>query len=158
MKPITYSMQFRGSVGETAPGHLEGVLTAPSSNQVTTIGRDGVEGRFLPASGGDARCVFLLSLAADGSFDRSGRISFGRGNAIWFRTIGRGSVAPSADPHLSHGTAMCEIERGEGRFEGASGRITSNFFLSDSGEVTDNHFGVVFLDGRNDEREERDVD
>jgi len=38
-----------------------------------------------------------------------------------------------------------KVERGEGQFEGASGLITSNFFVSTTGEVTDNHFGVIFV-------------
>lgn len=32
----------------------------------------------------------------------------------------------------------------EGQFEGANGRITSNFFLSDTGELTENQLGVMF--------------
>ena len=40
-----------------------------------------------------------------------------------------------------------EIDGGEGRFEGARGLITSNFLVSDSGEVVDNQFGVIFVAG-----------
>jgi hypothetical protein len=35
------------------------------------------------------------------------------------------------------------VDRGEGQFAGASGLITSNFFVSATGEVTDHHFGVL---------------
>jgi hypothetical protein len=38
-----------------------------------------------------------------------------------------------------------KVERGEGQFAGATGLITSNFFVSSTGEVTDNHFGVLFV-------------
>jgi hypothetical protein len=37
------------------------------------------------------------------------------------------------------------VEGGEGQFAGASGLITSNFTIDEAGEVTDNHFGVIFV-------------
>jgi hypothetical protein len=40
---------------------------------------------------------------------------------------------------------MWRIDSGQGQFEGASGLITSNFTVGDDGEVTDNHFGVIFV-------------
>jgi hypothetical protein len=93
-----------------------------------------------------------LVLADGGSFDEVGSIVVGPGNVIRFRTVGAGHLAASPDPHLEHGTAMWEIESGEGQFEGATGRITSNFFVSDTGELTDNHLGLIFV---NDARPER---
>jgi len=38
-----------------------------------------------------------------------------------------------------------KVDRGEGQFEGASGLITSNFTVSDTGEVVDHHCGVLFV-------------
>jgi len=55
-----------------------------------------------------------------------------------------GVLAPSPDPRLLHGTAIYEIDGGEGVYRGASGRIAANFFVSDTGEVTSNHLGAVF--------------
>jgi hypothetical protein len=40
---------------------------------------------------------------------------------------------------------MWHVDGGEGQFAGANGIITSNFTLSATGEVTDNHFGVIFV-------------
>ena len=40
---------------------------------------------------------------------------------------------------------MWRVDGGEGQFAGASGYITSNFTLSDTGDVTDNQFGVIFV-------------
>ncbi len=37
------------------------------------------------------------------------------------------------------------IEGGEGQFAGASGLITSNFFVGGTLAVTDHHFGVILL-------------
>ncbi len=62
-----------------------------------------------------------------------------------FSTVGEGHLGPSADPQLQHGSVMWKIDRGEGQFEGATGLVTSNFFVGDAGEVTDHHFGVIFL-------------
>ncbi len=36
-------------------------------------------------------------------------------------------------------------QRGEGQFAGATGLITSNFFVDDQLGVVDNHFGVLLL-------------
>jgi hypothetical protein len=41
-----------------------------------------------------------------------------------------------------------EVEGGSGQFASAEGLITSNFLVSDTGEVTDNHFGVIFVHDR----------
>jgi hypothetical protein len=38
-----------------------------------------------------------------------------------------------------------QVESGEGQFKGARGLITSNFTLSDGGEVTGYHTGVIFM-------------
>ena len=67
------------------------------------------------------------------------------GHRLYFSTVGQGYMGPSADPGLQHGSVIWQVERGEGQFEEASGLITSNFFVSASGEVTDNHFGVIFV-------------
>jgi hypothetical protein len=37
------------------------------------------------------------------------------------------------------------VEDGEGQFAGASGLITSNFTLNATGELIDNHFGLIFV-------------
>jgi hypothetical protein len=40
---------------------------------------------------------------------------------------------------------MWRVKGGEGHFAGASGLITSNFFVGENFEVTDHHFGVIFV-------------
>jgi hypothetical protein len=151
MKPIAYSLQFRGRLDEVSAHVLEASTTAPGSLPETTVGDDGVQGHFMAAGEGDeavrqSRLVF----DDDGSFDETGAIVFGHRNVIRFRTVGLGRLAQSPDPHLRHGTVVWEVEGGEGQFEGASGRITSNFFVSDTGELTDNHFGLIFVAPRHD--------
>ena len=48
-------------------------------------------------------------------------------------------------PGLSHGASTWKVDGGAGTFAGATGRIVSNFLLSDTGELTDHHLGVLFL-------------
>jgi len=48
------------------------------------------------------------------------------------------------DSKAGTGTVMWKIDGGEGQFVGATGNITSNFFLAADGTVTDYHFGVIY--------------
>ena len=64
---------------------------------------------------------------------------------LHFSTVGEGYLGGSLDPKVRQGSVIWRIDRGEGRFQGATGLITSNFVVTDQGEVTDNHFGVLFL-------------
>jgi hypothetical protein len=55
MKPIVYSLQFRGQASEIAPGVLRANTAAPSSSLLTKIGSDGLDSRFQSAEGDEAR-------------------------------------------------------------------------------------------------------
>jgi hypothetical protein len=44
-----------------------------------------------------------------------------------------------------HGAVTWKVDGGDGQFEGATGLITSNFVLSDTGDVVDHQFGLIFL-------------
>lgn len=147
MIPLAYSLQFRGTAVHVSPRVLEAHATAPSSVLVTCVDEQGLAGRFEPGDGYEAVLESRIVLDDDGSFDEVGSIVIGHGNVIRFRTVGVGHLATSPDPHLRHGTAMWEIDGGQGQFEDAKGRITSNFFVSDTGELTDNHLGLIFVNG-----------
>jgi hypothetical protein len=56
-----------------------------------------------------------------------------------------GRVNGSADEHLRHGSAVLYVVAGTGQFDGATGQVTCNFVLSDTGDLTDNQLGMVFL-------------
>ena len=61
-------------------------------------------------------------------------------------TACEGTLGPSAEPGVQHGSVIWRIEEGEGRFAGASGLITSNFtVLAESGEATEYQVATVFL-------------
>lgn len=121
--------------------------SAPTCALMTSLTPEGVEGHYVWAAG-DKEAFFAstLDITDTGSFEEEGTIVFSRGNTVRIR--GRGQLAPSPDPHLLHGTVIWDVSSGEGQFEGASGRITSNFFLSDTGDLTENQLGVIFTNGR----------
>jgi hypothetical protein len=145
LRPIVYSLQFRGRIESLSPRVLEARATAPSQVLVTTVDTNGLVGIVKPGEGEEALLVSRLVLAEDGSFDQSGTIEFAPGHLLAFRSVGAARLGRSPDPHLRHGAAVWEVEGGEGQFRGARGRITSNFFVSDTNELTDNHFGLVFV-------------
>jgi hypothetical protein len=113
---------------------------------MTSLTPDGVEGQYVWAPGDDeALFASTLAFTRGDSFEEEGTIVFSRGNTIRIR--GQGQLQASPDPHLLQGTVIWDVSSGEGQFEGASGRITSNFFLSDTGDLTDNQLGVIFTLG-----------
>jgi hypothetical protein len=146
MKPITYSLQFRGTAAQLERG-LRKEARAPGCALVTSLTPAGVEGTFSWAPGDD-EAIFESTLAftGGGGFDEEGSILFARGHVL--RVRGRGQLAASSDPHLLHGTVVWEVAGGDGQFGDAGGRITSNFLLSDTGELTENQLGVIFAKSR----------
>ncbi|MBA3365099.1 MAG: hypothetical protein H0U03_04845 [Actinobacteria bacterium] len=147
MRSVAFSMQFRGHSNRLSPGVLTARATAPSSALVTEIDCDGVHGRLEAREGEEAHLECRLTFLDVVRFEEVGTISFGNGNTLRFRSAGTGTLATSADPGLRHGAAAWDVDGGAGVFAGASGRIVSNFLLSDSGELTDHQLGVLFLHG-----------
>jgi hypothetical protein len=147
MRRVAFSMQFRGQSTRLSPGVLTARATAPSSALVTHVDPDGVHGHLEERAGEEAHLECRLTFLDDCRFEEVGTISFGNGNALRFRSSSDGTLAPSAEPGLRHGAAAWVIDGGAGAFEGATGRIVSNFLLSETGDLTDNQLGVLFLPG-----------
>ena len=147
MNHIIYCMQFKGAAAPAAEsGVLKATTSATSCNIKTVVGADGVEGKFTPAEGGMAFFESEVRVTAPDSFVESGTITFGEGaHALRFSTVGSGHLGPSAEPKTMAGSVIWKVDGGEGQFQGATGLITSNFFLTESGEVTDYHMGVIFI-------------
>ena len=148
MRQIIYAMQFKGQAApvEGTSGVLKAATSATSCSITTTVVDEGVRSTLQPAEGGKAAFESTVTFTGDTSFQESGSITFGESkHRLHFSTVGQGYIGGSADSNLKHGSVMWKIESGDGQFEGATGLITSNFFVSDTGEVTDNHFGVIFL-------------
>ena len=124
MERIAQAFLFRGHVTEVAPGVLR-----TSSNTA-----DG-------ATAFEAEVVFSSARA----FREHGTISFGGDGSLSVRTLGSGDLSASPDPAYRHGSVVLEVEDGGGLYEGAHGRITSNFVLSPDGEITDEQVMVLFL-------------
>jgi hypothetical protein len=152
MRPIRYSLEFRGSAVELAPRVLRVRATAPVAPFVTALGECEPVRRSEPRGADEAILESRLMLGDDGALDAAGTMTVGYGDLLRFRTVGTGRLTRSPDPELRQGTLVCEVEDGEGQFEGARGRIASNFVLSETGELTDNHLGLVFLADRRDGR------
>jgi hypothetical protein len=93
---------------------------------------------------GPAVCRRELEVWDDGSLVLTGELAFGAHDAVTFRA--RGALGASPDPRRRHGTAVLEVTGGRGRLAGARGYVTSNFLLADSGELTDYHLGLLFLE------------
>ena len=124
MERLVYSKRFAGSTRELAAG---------------VVGRREAE---LPAG---ARFQSEMVFADATTFREDGTIVFDAENALHFRTLGTGHLAPSPNPGVRQGTVTWELDGGSGQFADASGRITSNFTVTDEGQVADDHLGVIFL-------------
>lgn len=147
MRELTYAMRFTGRaepVGE-AGNVLRAATSAPSGALSSTVGPDGLTGAFAAAPGEEASFESEVTFTGETSFQETGAVAFGAGNALHFTTVGSGYLGPSADPGRKHGTVMWRIDGGEGQFAGATGLITSNFFVHGDLAVVDHHFGVILL-------------
>jgi hypothetical protein len=143
MKHITYTLQFRGHVAEVEGG-LRKLSHAPGCSLVTRVASAALEARYVwEQQGEEAVFESAVAFAAGARFTEEGTIHLSPRSAV--RVRGAGRLGPSPDPELLHGTAVYDVVEGAGQFEGAHGRITSNFLLSDTGELTENQLGVVFL-------------
>ena len=159
MRQIIYTMQFNGQVTPlgTSPNVMKATTTAASCTWATVVGQDGLHGTLELAAGDQAvfesEVTFLggfesseVTSAGESGFKETGTITFGEGgHRLRFSTIGQGYLGPSPEPNLRQGAVMWQVDSGEGQFEGARGVITSNFTVSDAGEVTDHHMGVIFV-------------
>ncbi len=147
MRHIIYCMQFKGTATPgSETGTLKATTSAISASAKTVVGPDGVEGAFIPAEGGMAYFESEVHMTGKDSFAESGTITFGDGDhTLTFSTVGQGQLRPCADPKEMAGAVTWQVDSGEGQFTGASGYITSNFLVSGTGEVTDYHFGLIFL-------------
>lgn len=148
MRQLTYAMRFTGQAtpANDAGTVLKASTTSPSTTITSTVGDGGLTGSIEAAQGGNAHFASQVEFTSQSAFTESGSITFGEGNRLEFSTVGEGYLGPSADGSLQHGTVMWRVDGGEGQFAGASGLITSNFFVDGNGAVTDHQFGVIFVE------------
>jgi hypothetical protein len=147
MREMIYAMRFTGQahpVGDRG-NVLRAATSAPSSALISLVGQHGLMGAFAPIDGEAARFTSEVTFTGETSFQETGSIAFGDGHRLRFTTVGSGYLGPSADPERKHGTVMWRIDGGEGQFAGATGLITSKFFVDAGLGVIDHHFGVLLL-------------
>jgi hypothetical protein len=144
---LTYSLEFRGEAVDDGRGL--GLLlraTAPPCTHETRVENEGLVSRFFFGDcENEAILESRLALHEDGRFAAITTVDFGHGHRLWGQTEDDGRLLPSADVHLRQGTATIHVIGGAGQFRGATGQITSNFVLSDTGDLTDNQLGMLFL-------------
>jgi hypothetical protein len=148
MKQIVYAMQFKGQATpmEGNAGVINVKAVAGSASITAIVNKGGITGGFDPAAAADATFESQLTLLAGNNFEEHGTITFGDdGHKLRFTTVGQGWMGPSPDPALKQGTVTWKLEGGEGQLNGADGVITSNFTITQDGEVTDYQMGVIYL-------------
>ena len=133
VRHLTFALRLDGEAVELGGGRLWAETRSVCAN-----------GAESGADVGRAICRRTLDVWDDGSLVETGELRFGDGSALTFRA--RGALGASLDPHRRHGTAVLEVTGGSGRFGGARGYVTSNFLLSDSGELVDHHLGLLFVE------------
>src|SRR5215475_7640232 len=158
MRQIVYTMQFKGEVHPvgTSPNVMKVTTVAVSCICITVVGPHGVQATIEQAAGEQAtfesEVTFLggfesseVTSAGEGGFKETGMITFGEGeHRLRFCTVGQGYIGPSVEPNLKQGAVIWQVEGGEGQFKGAQGLISSNFTVSDAGEVIDHQMGILF--------------
>lgn len=81
---------------------------------------------------------------SDDGFTETGSITLNGRGSVTFDTIGIGEMGSSPEEGVMHGVIMWNITGGDGEFEGATGKITSNFTFSGTGAVTDNQYVRIY--------------
>jgi hypothetical protein len=151
MQKLLYTMHFKGRMSSSASGSrlLRTTGSAISCVVTTTVCSQGVQSDVRPTLGGLAFLDSELRVTGADSFRQDGTVAFGEDSehVLRFSSIGQGHLAASLEPGTMAGTATCHIDGGEGQFVAACGFLTSNFTLTDTGELDDFHSGLIFLPG-----------
>lgn len=147
MRQVLYVMKFSGQAMFAMGGQQQiSLKTTGLSNSVSTrVTDEGVEGSLTASQDGAAFLESTVTMNGSTAFTQEGTISFGDDHEITFETVGAGLFGPSADPHHFHGSVTWRVTAGTGSLAGATGYVTSNFTISDQGEVSDYQLGVLFV-------------
>ena len=134
-------------------GHFHGEAAAPSGQPPETDPRaTSVSLTSTTADGSDAgieRASYQNHACHTGetTFTETGTLRLDDGTGEWdIVSVSDGTLGPSADPEVLHGAVVYRIVAGRGRFEGASGLVTSNFLLRPAaGEFDETQVAIVFI-------------
>lgn len=149
MRQLIYTMHFRGQASPSADNGkvLRVTSSGTSSTMETIVGATGVETTLHPAPGDLAFLESEMRLAGGDAFEGKGVLAFGEEgeNELQFATVHSGHLGPSAVPGMMAGSVSWHVQGGTGRFQSATGLITSTFTLTDSGELSEYQCGLIFI-------------
>lgn len=149
MRQIVYTMHFRGQLTRSADngGSMRATSSGTSCTMETTVSPSGAETTLQPASGDLAFVETEFHLTGQDGFEGSGTLAFGdeAEHAIRFTSAKTGQIGPSGVPGVLAGAASWRIDGGAGRFTSASGFITSIFTVTESGDLSEYHWGLIFV-------------
>ena len=149
MRQLAYTMHFRGQASPSAENEkvLRITASATSSIMETIVSPIGVEMALRPAPGDMAFLESEVHLAGEDAFEGKGGLGFGGEGEHELRlsTVHAGHLGPSAIPGILAGSVNWHIQGGTGRFQSATGLISSVFTLSGSGEFSEYHCGLIFV-------------
>ncbi len=130
MNRIVVSFQNRGEA--TPPsGEPPGVYPKGRSENVMVLVSDGEVGDLERAVASGVSYENEVTFTSQTGFVETGRIRVGEeeGN-LYVSTVGEGHLGPTSDPTLLAGAVIWRIDHGDGKFEGVTGLMTSNFLLA----------------------------
>jgi hypothetical protein len=149
MRKILYTMHF---VGQTSPAvdHAEILRTTGSATSCvvsTMIRSSGVQTDLKGSDGDLAFFDSELRVTGPDEFSEDGAIAFGdeSEHVLRFSTVGHGHMTRGIEPGTMAGTVSWKVEGGEGQFALARGFISTAFTISDSGDRSDLHCGLIFV-------------
>jgi hypothetical protein len=142
MQRITMVAQFRGKAAAPAgePPRTDPRATSTSIEAVTDDGTaTGIE---------RASYENHVVYTGESTFSETGTIRFGDvDDELEVATVADGTLGPSAEADVLHGAVVYRITGGGGRFDAASGLITSNFLLwPATGEFEERQVAIVFVE------------
>jgi hypothetical protein len=140
MQRLTILTHFRGSAAEPS-GEPPQTDPRATSVSIELVEHDGPVDRIERASYENH-----ATFTGESTFTETGSILYDDAGELHITTLGDGTLGPSAQADVLHGAALYRITGGSGRFDGASGLITSNFLLHpETGEFEERQVTVVFL-------------
>jgi hypothetical protein len=140
MQRLTILTHFRGTAAEPSG---EPPQTDPRANSVSVevVDDDGSVDRIERASYENH-----ATFTGDTTFAETGSIRYDDDSELQITTLSDGTLGPSAQPDVLHGAALYRITGGSGRFNQATGLITSNFLLRPAdGDFEERQVTVVFV-------------
>jgi hypothetical protein len=140
MQLITILTHFRGRAAEPA-GEPPQTDPRASSVSVELVHDDGSMDPIQRASYENH-----ATFTGESTFIETGTIRYDDDGELRIATLNDGTLGPSAQADVLHGAAVYRITAGSGRFDRASGLITSNFLLHQAtGEFEERQVTIVFL-------------